>query len=66
VEDLQLVCVQLSHLFRPSCLRHLPHLGLAARDDRLEEQTVMLLDERHEMNVVVDGDDLDALPGITV
>src|ERR1700680_2363968 len=42
-------------------LRRLP-----ARDDRLQEPRVLVLDERHQVHVVLALDDADALAGVPV
>jgi hypothetical protein len=40
--------------------------GLPARDDRLQEDRVLISDERHQIHVVLAPDDEDALAGVTV
>src|ERR1700680_2669007 len=40
--------------------------GLPARDDRLQEHRVLVLDERHRVHVVLALDDEDALAGVPV
>src|SRR4051812_17292321 len=38
--------------------------GLPARDDRLQEYRVLVLDERHQVHVILALDDEDALAGV--
>jgi hypothetical protein len=40
--------------------------GLPARDDRLQENRVLVLDERHQVHAVFAPDDKDALPGVSI
>jgi hypothetical protein len=40
--------------------------GLPTRDDRLQEDRVLILDERHEVHAVVALDHEDALAGVTL
>jgi hypothetical protein len=40
--------------------------GLSARDDRLQEHRMLVLDERHQVHVVLALDDEDALAGVPV
>jgi hypothetical protein len=40
--------------------------GLPTRDDPLQEDRVLVFDERHQVHVVLAPDDEDALAGITV
>jgi hypothetical protein len=40
--------------------------GLPTRDDRVQEDRVLVLDERHEVHVLVPQDDEDSLAGVTV
>src|SRR5436309_15872982 len=40
--------------------------GLPTRDDRLQEDRVLILDERHQIHVVLSSDDEDALARVTL
>src|SRR6266850_8390423 len=40
--------------------------GLPARDDRLQEDRVLILDERHQIHVVLPSDDENALAAVTL
>src|SRR5882672_7753277 len=40
--------------------------GLPTRDDRLEEDRVLILDERHQIHVVLSSDDENALAAVTL
>src|SRR4030095_2037995 len=40
--------------------------GLPTRDDRLQEDRVLILDERHQIHVVLSSDDANALAAVTL
>ena len=40
--------------------------GLPTRDDRLQEDRVLILDERHQIHVVLSSDDENALAAVTL
>jgi hypothetical protein len=40
--------------------------GLPTRDDRLQEDRVLVLDERHQVHILLASDDENTLPGVTV
>jgi hypothetical protein len=40
--------------------------GLPTRDDRLQEDRVLILDERHQIHVVLASNDEDALAAVTL
>jgi Asp-tRNA(Asn)/Glu-tRNA(Gln) amidotransferase C subunit len=53
-------------IFRIGLLTEVRLRGLPARNDRLQEDRLLVLDERHLAHVVLAPDDEDALAGVTI